>query len=264
MYLKCTCLMFCLLCLLTLLPSSTPMADIVIREVTKNVWTFSRPFPLFGWIHVGGRSTAIKLSSGGVWVIASTPLSAETKAKLDELGPVEYIVAPNAVHNLYLGEFKRAYPTAKLIAPAGAIERCSDKSLSFDGIWGNDTSDIKYGFEEDIQACYFSGFSNKDVAFFHHESSTLIVADLVVNLPGIEQYSKSKMAGRFPFYGPLGKPYGWFQRKAQAARTVDPVAMKRDAKIVADWDFSRIIPCHGDVIEENGKMVWREAYKTYL
>ncbi|KAJ7098326.1 hypothetical protein C8R44DRAFT_859684 [Mycena epipterygia] len=240
------------------------MADIVIREVVKNVWTFSRPFAIFGWIHVGGRSTAIKMASGGVWVLASTPLSPETKAKLDELGPVEYIVGVNSVHNLYLGEFKRAYPNAKLIAPAAAIERCTDKTLTFDGIWGTDPPDTKYGFENDIQACYFPAFSNKDVAFFHAESSTLIEADLVVNLPGKEQYSKSELTGRFPFFGPLGKPYGWIQNKLADARVKDPITMKRDVKTVADWDFSRIIPCHGDVIETDGKMIWREAYKSYL
>ncbi|KAJ7698673.1 hypothetical protein B0H17DRAFT_1328552 [Mycena rosella] len=232
--------------------------------VTENVWTFSRPFPLFGWIHIGGRSTAIKLASGGVWVLASTPLSPETKAKLDELGPVEYIVGVNAVHNLYLGEFKRAYPDAKLIAPAATVKRCADKTLSFDGVWGSDPPDTKYGFEDDIQACYFPGFKNKDVAFLHHASSTLIEADLVVNLPGTEQYSKSDLWGRFPFYGPLGKPYGWFQSKFSAVQVADPSAMKRDVKTVANWDFSRIIPCHGDVIEADGKMVWLEAYKSYL
>jgi len=62
--------------------------------------------------------------------------------------------------------------------------------------------------------------------------------------------------------------------------------MKRDAKTVAGWDFTRIIPCHGvrmqqlhagivsmtsitpfnpqDVIEEKGKEAWREAFKWYL
>ncbi|KAJ7154725.1 hypothetical protein C8R46DRAFT_1165990 [Mycena filopes] len=240
------------------------MSDIVIREVTKDVWTFSRPFALFGWIHIGGRSTAIKLSNGGVWVIASTPLSPETKAALDALGPVEYIIGINAVHNLYLGEFKRAYPTAKLIVPAGAVARCSDKTLSFDGVWGKDAPETTYGFENDIKACYFSGHSNKDVAFFHPASSTLIEADLVTNLPGAEQYSKSNLAGRFPFYGPLGKPYGWIQSKLAAARVVDPIAMARDVKTVAAWDFSRIIPCHGDVIETEGNSVWRQAYKAQL
>jgi len=41
-------------------------------------------------------------------------------------------------------------------------------------------------------------------------------------------------------------------------------AMKRDAQIVAGWDFDRIIPCHGDVIETKGKEAWRSTYKAYL
>jgi hypothetical protein len=34
---------------------------------------------------------------------------------------------------------------------------------------------------------YFSGFKNKDVAFFHSTSKTLITADLIFNLPATEQ-----------------------------------------------------------------------------
>jgi hypothetical protein len=34
---------------------------------------------------------------------------------------------------------------------------------------------------------YFSGFQNKDVAFLHKTSKTLIVADLLMNLPAKEQ-----------------------------------------------------------------------------
>ena len=52
---------------------------------------FRRPFSRFGVIPFGGRSTAIKLRDGGVWVMASTPLEAETKAKINELGPVKYV-----------------------------------------------------------------------------------------------------------------------------------------------------------------------------
>lgn len=45
---------------------------------------------------MGGRSTAVKLSDGSVWVIASTPLSPETKEAIDNLGPVRH--AENAPH----------------------------------------------------------------------------------------------------------------------------------------------------------------------
>jgi len=36
---------------------------------------------------------------------------------------------------------------------------------------------------------YFSGFANKDVAFFHPESRTLMQADLLFNFPPTEQVS---------------------------------------------------------------------------
>lgn len=53
---------------------------------------------------MGGRSTAIKLSSGDVWVIASTPLNDETKAAVEKLGTVKYILAADADHHFFLCE----------------------------------------------------------------------------------------------------------------------------------------------------------------
>jgi hypothetical protein len=38
-----------------------------------------------------------------------------------------------------------------------------------------------------IKAFYFSRFINKDIAFLHVASKTLIQADLILNLPGKEQ-----------------------------------------------------------------------------
>jgi len=192
-------------------------------------------------------------------VLASTPLNSQTKAKLDELGQVKYIVNPDIVHNLFLPEFKNAYPEAKLIGVEGTLCRSVGKTLKFDGIWGKDPPGTKYGFEDDIQSCFFSGFKNQDVAFFHLKSKTLIQADLLFNLPGNEQYSKSKM----PVFGTL-KPSSWIHQKLVSSLGVDKEAMKRDATIVANWDFHTIIPCHGDVIQKGGKKAWREAYKAFI
>ncbi|KAL0956036.1 hypothetical protein HGRIS_002208 [Hohenbuehelia grisea] len=128
------------------------MTDIVIREVTKDVWTFSRPFTLFDWIPIGGRSTAIKLSDGSVWVIASTPLSDETNKTLNDLGPVKYIVSPNGVHWMFLGEYKDAFPDAKLLGTQMAAKKALSKGWKFDGVLGSDPADTQYGFENDVRA----------------------------------------------------------------------------------------------------------------
>ncbi|KAF9456598.1 hypothetical protein BDZ94DRAFT_1285673 [Collybia nuda] len=238
------------------------MSDTVIREVVKNVWTFSRPFARFGIFPVGGRSTAIRMKDGGVWILASTPLNDETKSKLEELGPVKYIMGADAVHHLFLSDYKRTYPDAKLIAPKEAVENHENKQLKFDGVWGTDPAGTKYGFEDEV-CSFFSGFKNKDVAFFHPESKVMIEADLLFNLPPTEQYSKSGSSGKIPFFSTLS-PSSWLHPRFAWNLGVDKEAMRRDAKTVADWDFEKIIPCHGDVIESDGNKAWREAYKFYL
>ncbi|KAH8084860.1 hypothetical protein BXZ70DRAFT_957275 [Cristinia sonorae] len=238
-------------------------ANTVIREVAKDVWIFSTPFKRFNTIPFGGRSTAIKMKNGDVWVLASTPLNDVTKSKLAELGPVKWIVGADAVHYMFLSEFKKEYPSAKVIAVDAAQANIKD-GLAFDGAWGRDPPDTKYGFESDVQHCYFSGFKNKDVAFFHPASKSLIEADLLFNLPATEQYSKTNESGTVPFLSSVFYPTSWLQKKANWGMGDDKEAMKRDVKTTLGWDFERIIPCHGDVIEENAKEAWRSAFEAFL
>ena len=61
-------------------------------------------------------------------------------------------------------------------------------------------------------ASYFSGFKNKDVAWFHVASKSLIVADLLMSLPPTEQYSKTTSWSRIPFLGDIG-PYSSLYQK---------------------------------------------------
>ncbi|KAF9480963.1 hypothetical protein BDN70DRAFT_876978 [Pholiota conissans] len=243
---------------------STPPSATVIREVTKGVWTFSKPFSRLGVWPIGGRSTAIQLHNGGVWVLASTPLDADTKKKLEELGPVKYIVGADAVHNLFLSDFKKQYPEAKLIVPADAIPRIDDKELKFDGVWGRDPPATKYGFEDEIDWCYFSGFKNKDIAFLHKPSKSLIEADLLMNLVSIkEQYANTKKPSNFLGLGSFG-PHSWIHARLIWSLGKNVEEMRRDAKTVSGWDFQRIIPCHGDVIETDAKKAWNDVYRHFL
>ncbi|PSR84034.1 hypothetical protein PHLCEN_2v5546 [Hermanssonia centrifuga] len=137
------------------------------------------PFARFGFLPVGGRSTAVKLSSGDVWVLASTPLDDATKNKLEEIGPVKcihdsalcdysffkadedyaqhrYIIGADLKHHLYLGDFKKQYPEAVVIAPETVVNKKSKQGLVFGGAWGTNPTNAKYGFEGDIQHWFAS------------------------------------------------------------------------------------------------------------
>lgn len=237
--------------------------DIVIREITPEVVTFSRPFSKFlGFFPMGGRSTAIKLSSGEVWVVASTPYSNETKAAVEKLGPVGYILAASADHHYFLTEWKNNYPDAKMIGVETLPKKKKGENWKFDEVYQPDSAN-NFGFESDIDAVYFSGFSKKDVAWFHKSSKTLIVADLIFNLPATEQYSLSKQRKTGLFTKKLN-PYTDFHRNFIWNESKDKAAMAKDAKAVNAWDFDRIIPCHGNTIDDGGKAAWESVYARFL
>ncbi|KAK0458163.1 uncharacterized protein EV420DRAFT_382494 [Desarmillaria tabescens] len=241
---------------------SKNLDELVIREVTTNVWIFSKPFTRARFIPFGGRSTAIKLASGDVWVLASTPLTLDTKETIDKLGPVKWIVAGDAEHHLFLAEYKKAYADAKLVVVERLFKKKKDEGLDVAGAYGVDPPETEYGFESEIKAHYFPGFQNQDVAFYHVASKSLIVADLIFNLPGTEQYSKSKASAKVPIIGKFSPP-GLVLKSLLWSLGKDKDAMRRDIKVVSEWDFSRIIMCHGDVIEEDAPKAWKDAYAKY-
>jgi len=240
------------------------MSDLVIREVKPGVWIFSRPFLRAPFIPYGGRSTAIKLNDGSVWLFASTKADEETVTKMKEIGPVKYIVAPDVVHWLNLKDFSQAFPEAKVIGVDG-LEVKVPSEVHFSGLYGKDPEGTKYGFEDEIEAQYFSAFENKDVAFFHKASKTVIEADLLFNFPPTEQYSKSSESGTtwVPLVGRIA-PYSWVHKQLVGALAKDIPTNAKHAKVVDSWDFDTIIPCHGNVVDTNAKEAWRSVWAKYL
>lgn len=223
------------------------MSETIIRQLTPTVTIFSRPFKRWGFFPVGGRSTAIKLKNGDVWVLASTTLDAPTKSTIDGMGNVKYIIGPNIEHNVFLGEFKQAYPDAKLIGVEHLVAKRKD--LHFDGAYGIDPPETKYGYEPEIEACYFPETVNHDVAFFHAESRSLIEADLLFNVKT-----------------PLGSvgPDSAIHKKFTQWITSNKEATSQYAQKVAEWDFDIIIPCHGEVVETGGNSAWKSAFEAFF
>ncbi|RPD56905.1 hypothetical protein L226DRAFT_562191 [Lentinus tigrinus ALCF2SS1-7] len=237
------------------------MADTVIREVAHNVWTFSRPFML-GMVPMGGRSTAIKLESGGVWILASTELNDETKQKLDDLD-VKYIVAGNNAHHFFIRQYKVAYPNAKVLCSEDLLSKPESQGIKLDTVFSATTPNPSCGFETEIETCYFTGYANKDIACYHKASKTVMAADLLFNNPPTEQFSKSPQSPKSMLFASMTST-GWQMRLLLRAKTQDRAAMRRDAAKVHSWDFDRFIPCHGDVVETGARAAWRSAFTNYL
>jgi hypothetical protein len=56
------------------------------------------------------RMAVIRLSGGRLMIWSPIALSDGLRAELEALGQVGWLVAPNSLHHLYLGEWRAAYP----------------------------------------------------------------------------------------------------------------------------------------------------------
>lgn len=86
----------------------------------------------------------------------------------------------------------------------------------------------------------FGGTVLKDVAFFHKSTKTLIVGDLVYNLPNTES-----MPSALNFLWKTFSPGGAAHGKLIAGSVQNRDAVVADAKKVDALDFETIIPLHG-------------------
>ncbi|KAH7105863.1 hypothetical protein BKA62DRAFT_668646 [Auriculariales sp. MPI-PUGE-AT-0066] len=241
---------------------------LVIREVIPGIRTYSCPFARMGIIPLGGRSTAVQLSDGkSVLVLASTPLTDATRNSVDELGTVKYIIGPDAEHHLYIKEWKTAYPDARVCGVQRTVEM---SGVQVDGVWGRDENPLGDDpvVNADFRSEYVPGHTNKEVALLHVPSKTLIQADLLFNLPAYEQYSLGggKPTGglmSFVFNPTKMNPHNTTHQSLVMTLAKDKNQVAQSVQVIDSWDFDRIIPCHGDVIETQGKEAWRAAFKQF-
>lgn len=265
-----------------LIPSD-PDKVMVIRAVTPSVVTYSTPFLRFGRIKIGGRGTVVKLSNGSLAVFSPVALTDTVRASLTEkLGSedVRYITALDQEHHIFLEAWHKAWPNATVIAPE-TLPEYRDKQEYFPiptANWkllrkddpSSYTVDPTFDAEFDVE--YVHAHANQEIVFNHKPSRTLIEADLIFNLPATEQMSRT---GEPANTGLLTRLFTGINNTAGSAiwqkrfiwhaiSSGDRTAFSTSVSKIAKWDFDRIIPCHGDVIETGGKGIYEKIMQWHL
>ncbi len=192
---------------------------------------------------------------------------------------VGYIAALDFEHHIFVSEWAKAFPSAKVLGVEGLPEkREKDKmtaGIKFDCVWTQkNKTDMKVDeeFDTEFDYEYVHSHANKELVLCHKADRTLIEADMMFNLPAKEQFSKS---GEDASSGLLMKlfiglqntngPATWQKRFLwYAASSGDRKGFNQSAQKIAGWDFDKIIPCHGDVIETGGKDIFKKVFEWHL
>ncbi|KAF2717441.1 hypothetical protein K431DRAFT_288572 [Polychaeton citri CBS 116435] len=266
-----------------LIPSD-PEKVMVIRRLTPDIITLSTPFLRFGRIKIGGRGTVVRLQTGALAVFSPVALTDSVKAEMQSLSPssqVKYIAALDQEHHIFLESWHKAYPQARVIAP-DTLPGLRDKQNYFkipESNWhlfnagdaGKGWSvDEEFDREFDIE--YVHAHANKEIVFNHKPSRTLIEADLIFNLPATEQMSRTQESATTGFLTKLftyfqntqGKALGQKRFLWYVASASDRPSFNQSVSKIAGWDFDKIVPCHGDVIEKDGKGIFQKIMQWHL
>ncbi|KAI5302430.1 hypothetical protein KEM56_000703 [Ascosphaera pollenicola] len=265
------------------LTPTNPEAVMVIRDVCESITTLSLPFSRFGYVPVGGRATIdhpVKLKTGSLAVFSPVAYTPSVEAKLNELGNrVRYLVAPDVEHHIFIHAWKDLYPSAEIIGPHGLQEKwatnAATKDEKVDYVFTPQNKremKIQPEFDDEFDYEYVDAHQNRELVFCHRPTRTLIEADLMFNLPACEQYSKSPENPQGSAAAKLMNRAGcaqanhnnWQRRFLWYAAIRDHTSGKESLGRIAQWDFQRLIPCHGDVIETAAKNTFLDVFKWFL
>jgi hypothetical protein len=227
-----------------------------LRRFGPDIWTADGPVVPFFGLGYSTRMAVIRLSDGGLFVWSPIALSDSLRVALDGLGPVRHLVAPNALHHLFLAEWKSAFPTARLYAPPRLKRRRRD--LTFDAELG-DAPEPEWAADVD-QVVLRGSFALTEVVFFHRGSHTVLFADLVQNFP--RDWFKG-WRGVLARLGGIvepnpGTPIDW--RSSFLNRRAARAALDR----ILAWPIERVVIAHGTLPTTDGPAFVRRAFRWLL
>ncbi|QIW96344.1 hypothetical protein AMS68_001862 [Peltaster fructicola] len=248
----------------------------VVNKVAPTILTFASPFMRFGRIKIGGRATVVKLATGSTAIFSPVALTKSVRSEVEALGPIKYIVASDQEHHIFLEDWHKAYPDAKVLGPDSLPELRKKQNYfaipdpRFHAAKKGERFLVDEDFDKEFDVEYVPAHANKELVFNHRPTRTLIEADLLFNLPATEQFSKSGVSATSGiltnlFVGINNVKSVWQQRFLwYMASAGDRPDFNKSVGVIEKWDFDRIIPCHGDIIETGGKSVFQSVFKWHL
>jgi hypothetical protein len=220
-----------------------------LQPVATNLWVIDFPLRV-GGLHIGTRTTVVRLTSGGLWLHSPGPLQPELVTAVSALGPVQALVAPNTMHHLFLAQNVRAFPRATVYVSPALPPKLKD-TLSYELL----SDETPLLWRNEISQHLVRGMPKlQEVVFFHHASRTLVLTDLAFHIRHSDSWFTRlfmRLNGAYGHFGP-----------SRIFRTLvkDRAALRSSLNRIQEWDFDRVIVTHGEILECGGKEAMQTQY----
>jgi hypothetical protein len=225
----------------------------MLQPFGGEIWLSDGPATAVAGFRYPTRMAIVRLSDGALFIWSPTALSDELRTALNALGDVRYLIAPNSLHHLFLGEWRDAYPAARLYAAPGLRQRRKD--LEFDG----DLEDTPPGeWSEEIDQVVMRGnLITTEVVFFHRKSRTAIFTDL------IQHFSPTWFTGWRTVVARLDLMTAAQPEVPRKFRTgfVNRRLARAALRQILAWPTERVVMAHAAPVETDGRAFIGRAFR---
>src|SRR5688500_14953768 len=148
-----------------------------MRQLDSDLWVAEAPLRFFG-VELGARMTVIRLPGSRLLVHSPIPATSELVREVQALGYLAYIVAPNRLHHLFVGQWQQAFPEAAVYVAPGLDRKRPDLKVA-----GLLTGEPEAGWAGTVDQVAVGGIPwTNEVVFFHRPTATLVASDLAFNV----------------------------------------------------------------------------------
>jgi hypothetical protein len=226
------------------------MADTGLRALARDLWTIDQPLRV-GGLDLGVRTCVVRLRDGSTVVHAPGPLSAGLGERIEALGPVRALIAPNLLHHMFLASSARAFPQASVFGAPGLREKL--EATRIDEVLGEKAPPL---WVAELDQLVVQGApSLNEVVFLHRASRTLLCLDLCFNVRRSSSlFTRVFMRanGAWDRFAP--------SRLFRYTILKDARALRASVDRILAWDFDRVTVAHGDVLESGGREALRASF----
>lgn len=251
------------------------------RKLAANIATGSLAFSRFGVVNFGARMAAIN-HNDSVIIWSALPYGPQVEEVIGLVASkpfnISHLIIPDNQHTMAAKLFKDKYPQLKIIAPEGVdvpglpidytvTSKYSNKVLDTAAL--NQIGITDPVITDNFQFVYLPSHVNKELVTYDIKLKTVFEADLFFNLgtsENLEQYSPSTgfpelfnphsgLSFATRYMQPYSKLGSGFMKKAVNLKKAVP-----GLRAIYSWDFTTIVPCHGNVVDSGAKEAFKAAF----
>jgi hypothetical protein len=226
-----------------------------LHEFANNIWLADGPVVRDMGALFTTRMTIVKLSDGSIWISSPIPVSFATLRAISELGEVRYLIAATPRHVWRLSTWHTLFPDAELWASRPTLFTLQKGQLPISGYLSDTPVNA---WSADFDQLEFKGNSLlSEVLFFHRNTHTVILDDLIMRNPVMKGKTLSNLIFKF---GGVQYPEGGVSADMKIAFLNRSLARQSLERLLS-WDFDKLIIAHGECIESGAKQYIKRAFR---